>query len=54
MAKTIRDELKDMYKAEGGQQSALTNDSQTIQGMIKAINKNRASENSEADSDQNS
>lgn len=47
MAKTIRDELKDMYKAEGGQQSALANDSQTIQGMIKAINKNRASENSE-------
>lgn len=42
MAKTIREELKDMYKAEGGQQGDLTNDSQTIQGMIKAINKSRA------------
>lgn len=42
MAKTIREELKDMYLAEGGQQENLTNDSQTIHGMIKAINENRA------------
>lgn len=44
MSKPIREELKDMYKAEGGLQSDLTNDSQTIQGMLKAINKNRASQ----------
>lgn len=42
MAKTIREELKDMYRAEGGQQGDLTNDSQTIAGMIKAINKSKA------------
>ena len=40
MAKTIREELKDMYLAEGGQQENLTNDSQifkTIQstGTVK-------------------
>lgn len=46
MAKTIREELKDMYKAEGGKQSDLTNDSQTIQGMLHAINKNRAADDS--------
>lgn len=44
MAKTIREELKDMYLAEGGQQENLTNDSQTIHGMIKAINENRAAQ----------
>ena len=38
MSKTIRDELKDTYLAKGGQQGDLTNDSQTIAGMIKAIN----------------
>lgn len=42
MAKTIRDELKDTFKAKGGQQGDLTNDSQTIAGMIKAINKAEA------------
>lgn len=42
MSKTIREELKDMYLAEGGQQGDLTNDSQTIAGMVKAINTNRA------------
>lgn len=42
MSKTIREELKDMYKAKGGQQADLTNDSQTIAGMIKAINRNEA------------
>lgn len=42
MSKTIREELKDMYKAEGGQQGDLTNDSQTIAGMVKAINKAKA------------
>lgn len=42
MSKTIREELKDMYKARGGQQGDLTNDSQTIQGMIKAINRSEA------------
>jgi hypothetical protein len=38
MAKTIRDEIKDSYLAEGGLQENLTNDSQTIAGMIKAKN----------------
>lgn len=42
MSKTIREELKDMYKARGGQQGDLTNDSQTIAGMIKAINRSEA------------
>ena len=42
MSKTIREELKDMYKAKGGQQGDLTNDSQTIAGMVKAINKAEA------------
>ena len=40
MSKTIREELKDMYKAKGGQQADLTNDSQTIAGMVAAINRN--------------
>ena len=44
MAKTIREELKDMYKARGGQQGDLTNDSQTIQGMLKAINRSEAND----------
>lgn len=39
MSKTIREELKDMYKAKGGQQADLTNDSQTIAGMVAAINR---------------
>lgn len=39
MSKPIRDELKDLYKARGGQQADLTNDSQTIGGMVKAIRK---------------
>ena len=39
MSKTIREELKDLYKARGGQQADLTNDSQTIGGMVKAIRK---------------
>ena len=30
MSKTIREELKDVYIAKGGQQADLTNDSQTI------------------------
>jgi hypothetical protein len=47
MAKTIREELKDMYLAEGGQQENLTNDSQTIQGMLKAINENRAAQSND-------
>lgn len=38
MAKTIREELKDSYLAAGGLQENLTNDSQTIAGMIKAKN----------------
>lgn len=38
MAKTIREEIKDSYIAEGGLQENLTNDSQTIAGMIKAKN----------------
>jgi hypothetical protein len=38
MAKTIREELKDSYLAAGGLQENLTNDSQTIQGMLKAKN----------------
>lgn len=38
MAKTIREELKDSYLAAGGLQENLTNDSQTIQGMIHAKN----------------
>jgi|GEM_PF-1294680 len=38
MAKTIRDELKDSYLAAGGLQENLTNDSQTIAGMIAAKN----------------
>lgn len=42
MSKTIRDELKDLYIARGGQQGDLTNDSQTIGGMVKAINKSEA------------
>lgn len=39
MAKTIREELKDAYLAAGGLQENLTNDSQTIQGMLAAKNK---------------
>ena len=42
MSKTIREELKDMYIAKGGQQADLTNDSQTIAGMVAAINRNEA------------
>lgn len=38
MAKTIRDELKYSYLAAGGLQENLTNDSQTIAGMIAAKN----------------
>lgn len=38
MAKTIREELKDSYLAAGGLNENLTNDSQTIQGMIHAKN----------------
>ena len=38
MSKTIRDELKDSYLAGGGLQENLTNESQTIAGMIKAKN----------------
>ena len=38
MSKTIREELKDSYLAAGGLQENLTNDSQTIAGMIKAKN----------------
>lgn len=38
MAKTIRDELKDSYLADGGLQENLTNESQTIAGMLKAKN----------------
>lgn len=38
MSKTIREELKDSYLAEGGLQENLTNDSQTIAGIIKAKN----------------
>lgn len=37
MADTIRNELKKKYLAEGGLEENLTNDSQTIQGMIKAM-----------------
>ena len=36
MADTIRNELKKKYLAEGGLEENLTNDSQTIAGMIKA------------------
>lgn len=43
MSKTIREELKDTYLAAGGEQGDLTNDSQTIAGMIKAINVAKAS-----------
>lgn len=39
MGKTIRDELKDKYLQMGGRQEDLTNSSQTIDGMIHAINK---------------
>ena len=39
MGKTIRDELKDKYLKMGGRQEDLTNSSQTIDGMIHAINK---------------
>jgi hypothetical protein len=35
---TIRSMQKALYLQQGGQQSALTNDSQTIQGMVKATN----------------
>ena len=38
MSKPIREELKDSYIAAGGLQANLTNDSQTIQGMLKAKN----------------
>ena len=38
MAETIRAELKKKYIADGGLEENLTNDSQTIAGMIKAIN----------------
>ncbi len=37
MADTIRNELKKKYLAEGGLEENLTNDSQTIQGMVKAM-----------------
>lgn len=42
MSKTIREELKDTYLAAGGQQGDLTNDSQTIAGIVKAINTAKA------------
>ena len=38
MSKTIREELKDKYLASGGRQENLTNDSQTIAGIIHATN----------------
>ena len=38
MAKTIREVLKDAYLAAGGLQENLTNDSQTIQGILAAKN----------------
>ena len=38
MADTIRNELKKKYLAEGGLEENLTNDSQTIAGMINAMN----------------
>ena len=38
MSKTIREELKVKYLAEGGLQENLTNESQTIAGMIHAMN----------------
>lgn len=38
MGKTIRDELKDKYLQMGGRQEDLTNSSQTIDGMLHAIN----------------
>lgn len=38
MANTIRDEIKQSYLNEGGLQENLTNQSQTIAGMIKAKN----------------
>lgn len=38
MSGTIRDELKNKYRKDGGQDGNLTNDSQTIQGMLRAMN----------------
>lgn len=38
MSNTIRDEIKQSYLNEGGLQENLTNQSQTIAGMIKAKN----------------
>jgi hypothetical protein len=35
---TIRSMQKAIYLKEGGEQTDLTNDSQTIQGMVKAEN----------------